>query len=262
MYTTYISLKTDQKEEIQLLKVSEGVEVPIINLKMVKVLFNRAFRLKSRDSGRAMDLFQAILGLVTTLVGQKTYYHAKVLLEMSRCLSGDDETKSEQYLNAAKEILIEKYGEDHSVYIDFLVGLTEFQSRNDSETETLMATVDQLLRLTEASNLKRKGNSMLMLSNSQSAFLMEPMLMLAQSTASTISIGKNESKEIPQIAQMNQILEDMQVIQIETFKTMENAYLWRVKASIGVVHMQAGQFEKAIEILQEVLESQRKTLDR
>lgn len=109
-------------------------------------------------------MFDAILEHLTKILGPKTFYHAKVKLEMSRCKGGKNEDESFKDLEEAKNILLEQFGESHSVFNDYLVGKVEFLSRTERSQTELFESVETLLGMTEANNMKKtQGNSMLMI---------------------------------------------------------------------------------------------------
>ena len=103
------------------------VEVPPgsfigMNMKMFKMVFNRALRVKSRDYSRGEAMFNYLIGRLEKLLGTpNTYYAALLYFELVRTANS---TKNDQlaleHLEKGRAILDTHYGGPNKAnYIDF-----------------------------------------------------------------------------------------------------------------------------------------------
>ena len=93
-----------------------------MNLKLFKMVFNRALRIKSRDHERGEQMFKYLLGKLEQMLGNaNTYYASSLYFELVRTSNSlSQNEKSLEYLNMGGKILLEHYGgEDAANYIDF-----------------------------------------------------------------------------------------------------------------------------------------------
>jgi len=62
----------------------------VLNIKVIKIVFNRAYRIAGSDPEQACKLYQEIMMALDELMpshAQMSYYHAKMYLEIAKTFS-------------------------------------------------------------------------------------------------------------------------------------------------------------------------------
>lgn len=98
-------------------------EFPVLNIKVFKLIFNRAYRLTSFDNDKAIEIYkQLLLALEKILPGVKdSYYEAKIKLELSKCYANKKMAQEAfDYYEAGSQILETGFGKTHCLYLDSL----------------------------------------------------------------------------------------------------------------------------------------------
>jgi len=99
-----------------------------MNMKLFKMVFNRALRVKSRDLKQGSRMYTYLLARLERMLGtQDTYYAASLYFELVRTANstGDNELAIE-YLEKGRKILADHHGGPQSPnYIDYYLRKVE-----------------------------------------------------------------------------------------------------------------------------------------
>jgi hypothetical protein len=98
-------------------------EFPILNIKVFKLIFNRAYRLTSSDNDRAIELYSSLLQALEKLLPnvKDSYYEAKIRFELSKCYSNKKmANEALGFYEAGSKILENGFGKTHCMYLDSL----------------------------------------------------------------------------------------------------------------------------------------------
>ena len=99
-----------------------------MNIKLFKMIFNRALRIKSRDSKVGEKMFIYLRERLATMLGSgDTYYDSSLCFELVRISTQHDKTEDAlNYLEEGRKILEEHYGGQNSPnYIDYYLRKVE-----------------------------------------------------------------------------------------------------------------------------------------
>lgn len=96
---------------------------PILNIKVIKIVFNRAYRLSATKPEEASKLYSEILVKLDEMMPEKpdSYYHAKMNLEIAKAYASRlDKEQAMKHVEIAAKMLEKEYGTDHGIYLDFI----------------------------------------------------------------------------------------------------------------------------------------------
>lgn len=111
----------------------------LLNIKVIKLIFNRAYRVSGQDPSKACELYNEILKALDELMpshAQMSYYHAKMYLEIAKSYSQRLlRAESLEAVKKAENILETVYGKDHALYLDYLFTMTQMSFDIEFEKE-------------------------------------------------------------------------------------------------------------------------------
>lgn len=106
MYSHYL--------EVRGVKCHEGMwGFPIVNIKVIKIMFNRAYRMSHSQPEKAIQIYKELLEKLSQLLPkeQDSYYFAKINLELAKTFATQQDKESAHKHAAISQKMLEKeYG--------------------------------------------------------------------------------------------------------------------------------------------------------
>ena len=115
--------------EVQLEPRDESPDAHRMSMKLFKMIFNRALRIKSRNTPSGECMFRYLDKKLEQMLGtQNTYYQAGICLELVRTENRQDRFDgARMQLDRARSILKQHFGGDQSPsYLDYVLRKVEF----------------------------------------------------------------------------------------------------------------------------------------
>ena len=117
---------TEEQQHFKLEFLPDEISVSDIkmNIKMFKMIFNRAIRVKSRDVKQGEKMFLYLVEQLAEILGTpNSYYAASLYFELVKTANGQgNNEQAQEYLEKGRRILMDHFGGDQSAnYIDYYI---------------------------------------------------------------------------------------------------------------------------------------------
>ena len=119
-------------------------EDAVINIKIFKLIFNRAFRLKHSEPKAAVTILEWLQNRITQMLEEEdTYYVALISFELVRVHTLlDDLDAAKVHMDRGESIMMDKFGgSTNSVFVDAYLCKIEYLVNRTLEGQTLLGAV-------------------------------------------------------------------------------------------------------------------------
>lgn len=131
----------------------------LLNIKVIKIAFNRAYRISGSEPEQACVLYNEILTALDELMplhAQNSYYHAKMYLEVAKSYSCRlMKPEALEAVAKAEKILLAIYGPTHGLYLDYLFTMTQMSFDIEFDREEIDKNMQHHLALSKTVNQRK-----------------------------------------------------------------------------------------------------------